>query len=177
MKTKASPVAITICCLLLTTACSLQLAARPDGIDRYETAFVTVSSSVPDSDDRIHRLTDLVNTQLEQQRVYRYLNRRNPDQAAPVLQIQVNIIEIHETTASRLIALGKSERSNEVRAEVRLSDRVTGDLLVAFRLFAESPSRHGLAVDWPWGSVDEALRRLSERLVRQLHDWSESSLM
>ena len=174
MNTNASLVTITVCSLLLMTACSQQLAVRPDGIDRYETAFVTVSSKVPDSDDRVGQLIGLINTQLEQQRVYHYLNRRNPDQAAPVLLIEVNIVDIHETTASRLIALGKSERSNEVRAEVRLSDRTTGDRLVAFSLFAESPQRHGLAVEWPWGSVDEALQRLSEKLVRQLHDWSES---
>ena len=175
MSTKAILAAMIICSLSLVCACSQQLAVKPDGIERYETAFVSVSSTVTDGDDRVRRLTDLINTQLEQNRVYRYLNHPNPDPAAPVLQIGINIIDIHETTASRLIALGKAERSNEVRAVVTLSDRATGERLVSFRLFAESPSRHGLAVDWPWGSVDEALHRLSEKLVRQLRDWSDSS--
>ena len=175
MRTKADLVAVTISFLLLLTACSQQLAVRPDGIERYDTAIVTVGSTVADSDDHARRLAELVDTQLSTQGVYRYVNRDDPDPAAPVLRIHINIVDIHKTTASRLIALGKSERSNEVRVEVRLTDRATGDLLASFRLFAESPRRRGLAVEWPWGSVDEAMRRLSERLVRQLRDWSEPS--
>lgn len=88
------------------------------------------------------------------------------------LLVRVSIKDINHTTDIERIALGTLARSNEVIAEVSLIDEKLQTLLSAFRLKGVSPERTGIRIDWPWGSVDQALRRIIHELVRQLADWS-----
>lgn len=166
-------VIVSVLLAMLLAACSPQYAVKPAAIDRYHAAIVDVTSDVPDSEEQAQQLATLLLDALDKRHVYQSLVRDPQETRGATLLVQVNIVDIHRTTASRLIGLGSIERSNEVTVEISLLDQATREPLASFRLKGVSPKRHGLAGDWPWGSVDEALQQISEKLARQLDDWSK----
>jgi len=169
-----NPVRIVILIFIafLAAACTQQYAVRPVGIDRYKVALVQVTSELPDADEEVKKLTSMVVDALHERHLYQYSDRDQRASREQRLFIKLDIVRIDRAgNAERISAVGAG-RSNEVTALASLSDNETGELVSSFRIKGISPERRGIRIDWPWGSVEKALQRISLELARQLSEWA-----
>jgi len=161
--------------VFLSISCAQQLFIKPDGFDRYDVARVDVESNLQQSEEQVKQLATMIRSELNSQNIFRKVFYKKHDSMQDSLHINIVIMRINQTPDVQRLALGKTARSNEVTVQVILRDESSQKILSAFQLTAYSPERTGIRVEWPWGSVDKALQKISDQLVQQLAVWRNNS--
>jgi len=157
--------------ILLLSACAQQFAIKPDGFDRYDVALVEVKSNVAGTEEHVLRLTEMIVDDLNDKNIFQTILSSDESEIEDFMRINIVIMHVNQTPDVQRLALGKNARSNEVSVQVFLLDNVSQQALSAFQLQSYSPTRRGISVEWPWGSVDEALQKISDQLLLQLASW------
>jgi hypothetical protein len=155
---------------ILLSSCSGTGPPRPAGFEVYDAATVGVTSAVPEAGEQAPALRDSIIEALQEQRVFQSVRSAADEGAAEGLLIEVSITRLRKVLDTLRISMGRMAGSNEVGADITLADAATRRALSTFHLQGESPD-YPPAADWPWGSVEDAMTRLSERLAKILRDW------
>lgn len=163
-----TPLLISTMALLLT-ACAGQ-PQRPAGFETYRSATVQVSTGVQQGEPYVQALQDRIVMALRERRVFTAVGAGDDSPAADRLILQVNITRFVRVHDPLRIALGEMAGSNEVGADITLRDGVTGQVLSTFHLEGESP-HYPPHTDWPRGTIEIAMDRLSQALAAVLSDW------
>jgi hypothetical protein len=158
---------------ILLAACAGAGPPRPAGFETYDAATVSVTSIVPETGDQAPVLQNKIIEALQEQQVFQTAAAMADEGAAAGLIIEVSITRLSKVPDTLRISAGRMAGSNEVGADVTLSDGTTRQVLSRFHLQGESPD-YPPAADWPWGSVETAMERLSWKLARILRDWKRA---
>lgn len=158
---------------VLLSSCSGPGPPRPAGFEVYDSAMVGVTSAVPEAGEQAPALRDSIIEALQEQRVFQSVQGAADDGATEGLLIEVSITRLRKVPDTLRISMGRMAGSNEVGADITLADAATRRVLSSFHLQGESPD-YPPAADWPWGSVESAMTRLSWQLARILRDWKRA---
>jgi hypothetical protein len=159
--------------VILLSACSGMGPPRPVGFEVYDAAAVSVTSAVPEGEEQAPALQGSIIEALQEQQVFPSVRSAADGGAAEGVLIEVSITQLRKIPDTLRISIGRMAGSNEVGADVTLADGATRQVLSRFHLNGESPE-YPPAADWPWGSVETAMTRLSWRLARILRDWRQA---
>lgn len=155
--------------LVMLSACAGQ-PQRPAGFETYRSATVRVTTEVQKGEPYLQSLRDRIVAALRERQVFTAVGAGDETSAADRLILQVNVTRFVRVHDPLRIAVGRMAGSNEVGADITLRDGATGQGLGTFHLEGESP-HYPPHTDWPWGSIEIAMDRLSQRLAAVLSDW------
>jgi len=159
--------------MVLLAACAGQ-PQRPAGFETYRSVTVQVTTEVQKGEPYVQALQDRIVAALRERRVFSAVEAGDDTSAADRLILQVNItrfVRVHEPLR---IALGRMAGSNEVGADITVRDSATGRDLSTFHLQGESPL-YPPNTDWPRGTIEIAMDRLSQALATVLSDWRRTA--
>lgn len=163
---------ITIVLAILLACCAGMTPPRPPGFEAYDSAVVNVVTAVPKTEAQARVLQDMLIEDLRKQRVFPSVAAATDAAVADGLKIEVKITRLVKVITPLRIAQGAMAGSNEVSADIRLTDGATGQAVSGFHLHGESPD-YPPATDWPRGSVRIAMERFNAQLVKILLDWKK----
>lgn len=159
--------------VIILVSCASMKPQRPAGFETYDSVVIDVVSAAPTGEEQAQMLQNMIVEALREQRIFQSVQAATDEGKVDSLIIRGKVTRLIKVDNPLRIALGEVAGSNEIAADITVMDGMTQQSLSSFHLKGESPE-HPPATDWPWGSIETAMERLSRRLVGILLDWKQS---